>query len=103
MRYACKRYNPSFRNTSLLSLTAPKSSCQARHRSGCKTLGSYGMAGLRLGYCLCADPALLTRMGRATQAWNVSIPAQMAGIAALGVPMIDPKIAPAASDSTVTI
>lgn len=45
---------------------------------------SYGMAGLRLGYCLCADPALLTRMGRATQAWNVSIPAQMAGIAALG-------------------
>ena len=45
---------------------------------------SYGMAGLRLGYCLCADPALLTEMGRATQAWNVSLPAQAAGVAALG-------------------
>ena len=45
---------------------------------------SYGMAGLRLGYCLCASPALLTEMGRATQAWNVSLPAQAAGVAALG-------------------
>lgn len=44
---------------------------------------SYGMAGLRLGYCLSANPALLERMGRDGQAWNVSVPAQLAGIAAL--------------------
>jgi len=45
---------------------------------------SYGMAGLRLGYCLSADPALLEAMGGTVQPWNVSIPAQKAGIAALG-------------------
>lgn len=44
---------------------------------------SYGMAGLRLGYCLCGNQTLLRAMGAATQAWNVSIPAQAAGIAAL--------------------
>ena len=44
---------------------------------------SYGMAGLRLGYCLCADAELLRVMGRAVQPWNVSIPAQKAGVAAL--------------------
>lgn len=44
---------------------------------------SYGMAGLRLGYCLSADQALLTAMGRSVQPWNVSLPAQKAGIAAL--------------------
>lgn len=44
---------------------------------------SYGMAGLRLGYCLTANAALLKKMGSTTQVWNVSIPAQMAGIAAL--------------------
>lgn len=44
---------------------------------------SYGMAGLRLGYCLSGDPALLTAMGRTVQPWNVSTPAQMAGVAAL--------------------
>lgn len=44
---------------------------------------SYGMAGLRLGYCLSADRDLLTAMGRSVQPWNVSLPAQMAGVAAL--------------------
>lgn len=44
---------------------------------------SYGMAGLRLGYCLSGNKTLLQAMGRSTQAWNVSIPAQMAGAAAL--------------------
>lgn len=43
----------------------------------------FGMAGLRLGYCLSADEALLGRMSRAVQPWNVSIPAQAAGTAAL--------------------
>lgn len=44
---------------------------------------SYGMAGLRLGYCLSGNAALLKTMGETTQAWNVSIPAQKAGVAAL--------------------
>lgn len=44
---------------------------------------SYGMAGLRLGYCLSADRELLTDMGRSVQPWNVSLPAQKAGVAAL--------------------
>ena len=44
---------------------------------------SYGMAGLRLGYCLSGNPRLLEKMSRTTQAWNVSLPAQLAGTAAL--------------------
>ena len=43
----------------------------------------YAMAGLRLGYCLCSDAALLDAMGAAGQPWAVSGPAQAAGIAAL--------------------
>lgn len=43
----------------------------------------YAMAGLRLGYCLCADADLLRRMRDAGQPWPVSGPAQAAGIAAL--------------------
>ena len=43
---------------------------------------SYGMAGLRLGYCLSGNSQLLGRMGRSVQAWNVSLPAQLAGAAA---------------------
>lgn len=43
----------------------------------------YGMAGLRLGYCFCADHQLLARMSEFTPPWSVSHPAQMAGIAAL--------------------
>ncbi|MBR1497292.1 MAG: pyridoxal phosphate-dependent class II aminotransferase [Oscillospiraceae bacterium] len=45
---------------------------------------TYGMAGLRLGYGLCADEALLEAMARRTPPWNVSSAAQAAGIAALG-------------------
>ena len=45
---------------------------------------SYGMAGLRLGYCLSGDSGLLRAMGRTVQPWNVSLPAQAAGVAALG-------------------
>ena len=44
---------------------------------------SYGMAGLRLGYCLTDNEALLRTMGCQVQPWNVSVPAQAAGIAAL--------------------
>lgn len=44
---------------------------------------SYGMAGIRLGYGLCADPVLLGKMAQAVQPWNVSSLAQAAGVAAL--------------------
>ena len=44
---------------------------------------NYGMAGLRLGYCLSGDRALLECMSKTTQVWNVSTPAQEAGLAAL--------------------
>ncbi len=44
---------------------------------------TYAMAGLRLGYGLSADRALLSRMERGRQPWSVSVPAQMAGVAAL--------------------
>ena len=44
---------------------------------------AFGMAGLRLGYGICSDPELLLRMEMRLQPWNVSIPAQEAGIAAL--------------------
>ena len=44
---------------------------------------SYALAGLRLGYCLCGDRALLDRMAQILQPWPVSIPAQMAGECAL--------------------
>lgn len=43
----------------------------------------YAMAGLRLGFALTANEALLTKMNRCSQPWSVSIPAQKAGIAAL--------------------
>lgn len=43
----------------------------------------YGMAGLRLGYCLCSDTQLLTQLGSAGQCWPVSVAAEETGIAAL--------------------
>lgn len=43
----------------------------------------FGMPGLRLGYGICSDLALLHRMGEMCQPWNISVPAQAAGIAAL--------------------
>ena len=43
----------------------------------------YGMAGVRLGYCLSADDALLEKMRNAGQPWAVSSLAQAAGVAAL--------------------
>ena len=43
----------------------------------------YGMAGLRLGYCLCSDTNLLSRLQEAGQCWPISVTAEEAGIAAL--------------------
>lgn len=44
----------------------------------------YGMAGLRLGYCVTANQALLKKMEEVRQPWSVSGTAQEAGLAALG-------------------
>ena len=43
----------------------------------------YAMAGLRLGYLLCSDRKLIEAVCNCEPSWNVSIPAQIAGIAAL--------------------
>ena len=43
----------------------------------------YGMAGLRLGCLIASDSALLCRIREVLQPWNVSLPAQEAGAAAL--------------------
>ncbi|HHV13676.1 MAG TPA: aminotransferase class I/II-fold pyridoxal phosphate-dependent enzyme [Clostridiales bacterium] len=43
----------------------------------------YAMPGLRLGYGICSNREFLLRMKEAAQPWNVSIPAQLAGVAAL--------------------
>ena len=43
----------------------------------------FGMAGLRLGYVLCADVGFLNAMRRAGPPWSVSLIAQEAGLAAL--------------------
>lgn len=44
---------------------------------------SFAMAGLRLGFALCGCDALLDRMAAYQSCWNVSVPAQLAGAAAL--------------------
>lgn len=44
---------------------------------------SHALAGVRLGYVLCGDPALLEAMAQAGQPWAVSMLAQAAGIAVL--------------------
>lgn len=43
----------------------------------------YGMAGLRLGYCLCSDETFLSDLCKVGQCWPVSVAAEEAGIAAL--------------------
>lgn len=43
----------------------------------------YAMPGLRLGYAICSDHAVIEKMETMIQPWNVSVPAQMAGNAAL--------------------
>lgn len=43
----------------------------------------YAMAGIRLGYGLSENTELLDAMSRVTQPWNISVMAEMAGIAAL--------------------
>lgn len=47
---------------------------------------SYGMPGLRLGYCLTSNADLTEAIARAGQPWSVSNVAQAAGVAACGCP-----------------
>jgi threonine-phosphate decarboxylase len=44
---------------------------------------TYAMAGLRLGYAICANQQIVEGMKETNQPWAVSIPAQFAGVAAL--------------------
>ena len=44
---------------------------------------SFAIPGLRLGYMLCSDEAFMVEMSEKAPCWNVSIPAQAAGCAAL--------------------
>lgn len=55
---------------------------------------TYAMPGLRLGYGISSNQELLERMERQLQAWNVSLPAQMAGVAALQEEEYVERIAP---------
>ena len=45
---------------------------------------NFAIPGLRLGYALCSDSGLLKSMSSKSPCWNVSVPAQEAGCAALG-------------------
>lgn len=45
---------------------------------------TFSLAGLRLGYALCADEGLCARLRDVGQPWAVSVPAQVAGVACLG-------------------
>ena len=44
---------------------------------------TFAMAGLRLGYAICADGELAQRLHEAGAQWSVSVTAQIAGVAAL--------------------
>ena len=44
---------------------------------------NYALAGVRVGYCMTHDAALLQKMAAGAQPWNVSLLAQAAGVAAL--------------------
>ncbi|MDY4919471.1 MAG: threonine-phosphate decarboxylase [Phascolarctobacterium sp.] len=44
---------------------------------------TFAMPGIRLGYCMCSDEELVTRMHECGQDWSVSVLAQEAGVAAL--------------------
>ena len=56
------------------SVTAKPSASGKGTYAAAPPAASYGMAGLRLGYCLCGDGALLAEMSRRVQPWNVSLP-----------------------------
>ncbi|MGN1417534.1 MAG: pyridoxal phosphate-dependent aminotransferase [Oscillospiraceae bacterium] len=61
--------------------------CSFEPKSGAIVLKAftklYAMAGLRLGYVLCGDISLAEKLRETGQCWSVSVPAQLAGAAAL--------------------
>lgn len=66
------------------NLTLMKQCREAKHLFILKAFTKlYAMPGLRLGYGISSNAALLNRMREVSQPWNVSVPAQLAGIAAL--------------------
>lgn len=44
---------------------------------------TFAMAGLRLGYCLCRNEEIIYKIKKVGQPWSVSVPAQVAGVAAI--------------------
>lgn len=79
---------------SFLELSDPerRTNLLPRLRPGCKLLllrsltKSHCIPGLRLGCALCADEAWMSAIRGWGQPWSVSVPAQLAGEAALGRP-----------------
>lgn len=65
--YSMKKFIPNFKNLLII-------------KSFTKM---YAMPGLRLGYVMSSNKKILLAMKQAIQPWNTSIPAQLAGIAAL--------------------
>ena len=49
----------------------------------CSMTKEYALAGLRLGYAVSHNPAVITALAQVRPAWNVNGPAQAAGVAAL--------------------
>ena len=45
---------------------------------------SFGIPGIRLGYCICSDENMLSVLEKTGPPWSVSVPAQLSGIAACG-------------------
>lgn len=43
---------------------------------------SFAIPGIRLGYCLCADRSITSLLEKIGPPWSVSVPAQLAGVAA---------------------
>lgn len=53
----------------------------------------YAMPGLRLGYAICSNQSLIEKMHKCRQPWSVSVVAEEAGIAALGLKELPQKTA----------
>lgn len=66
-RYSFKRFLVDFDHTILL-------------KAFTKT---FALAGLRLGYCISANRAFINKLEAGAQPWSISVPAQIAGVAAL--------------------
>jgi threonine-phosphate decarboxylase len=67
------------------SLVLSKGSGMPRHLVVLKAFTkTFALAGLRFGYLITTNEALLTQTAKAGPCWNVSVPAQVAALAVLG-------------------